>query len=336
MSGDATYEGMETLIAMGTRAGKILVFNVLGLLVQESLMEAPILALEWVGDMSMPSLLPARRASSAFAPRPSVLDTLYLESDSETESGTVRRSVSPTKPPNATNPLPPARGPDMFTTSPPERRMSAWSRKPSDISFGSPQPQSSERPRRKSYPRPRIATETFKSPPTPASPLLRSQTNPLSADPEPSRWSKTLLTPIRSPSRIPSPPILSPLAVEYSPSEYSQSEDDEPFFTPPTSKRVRSPVHRISRPSSISIEARGSPIQTKGGIMRVGSANKGKGRHVSFPTRSSPKPVDGEMDAGSLGQSYNVREETEKLRMEMRGLRREVELLREAMLERMR
>jgi hypothetical protein len=70
--------------------------------------------------------------------------------------------------------------------------------------------------------------------------------------------------------------------------------------------------------------------------MRVGSANKGKGRHVSFPTRSSPKPVDGEMDAGCLGQSYDVREETEKLKMEMRGLRREVELLREAMRERMR
>jgi hypothetical protein len=70
--------------------------------------------------------------------------------------------------------------------------------------------------------------------------------------------------------------------------------------------------------------------------MRVGSVNKGKGRHVSFPTRSSPKPVDGEMDAGSLGQSYDVREETEKLRIEMRDLRREVELLREAVLERRR
>jgi hypothetical protein len=127
--------------------------------------------------------------------------------------------------------------------------------------------------------------------------------------------------------------MISPLAVEYSPSEYSQSEDDEPFFTPPTSKRVRSPFHRISRPTSVSVEAQGPPSQTKSGIMKTGSVNKGKDRHVSFPARSSPKPVDGEMKAGTLSQNYDVREETERLKMEMQNLRREVGLLRKAVLE---
>jgi hypothetical protein len=67
--------------------------------------------------------------------------------------------------------------------------------------------------------------------------------------------------------------------------------------------------------------------------MKTGSVNKGKDRHVSFPARSSPKPVDGEMEAGTLSQNYDVREETERLKMEMQNLRREVGLLRKAVLE---
>jgi hypothetical protein len=52
------YEGSETLIAIGTQAGKVLVFNILGLLVHDIAMDVSVIAVEWVGDMSAPSALP--------------------------------------------------------------------------------------------------------------------------------------------------------------------------------------------------------------------------------------------------------------------------------------
>jgi hypothetical protein len=325
LNGNATYRGMETLIAMGTQAGKVLIFNVLGLLVQEKSLEAPVLALEWVGDMSAPSILPAHHVFSASAPRPSVLDTLVLESDSEAETGTVKRSLSPTKPSNAISPVPFARARDLFTTTSPERGVS-FSRV---TSFGSPQAQCGDNPRRKSYPRPRIVTETFKSPTAQASPL-GFQTTPLATSAESSSRSKSQLS-----RRIPSPPLVSPLAVESSPSDYSQLEnDEEPFFTPPTSKRIRAPSYQVSQPTSISLETRTSPTRPQTPpsvrVKRVRSVNKGKGRHVSFRQRSSPPSVDEE--TGS--HHFDFREETEKLRLEMQDLRREFILLREAVLER--
>jgi hypothetical protein len=325
LNGNATYGGMETLIAMGTQAGKVLIFNVLGLLVREKSLEAPVLALEWVGDMSAPSILPAHHVFSASAPRPSVLDTLILESDSEAVTGTVKRSLSPTKPSNAISPVSFARARDLFTTTSPERRMSFSRVTP----FGSPQAQSGDNLRRKSYPRPRIVTETFKSPTAQASPL-RIQTTPLATSADSSNRSKSQYS-----RRIPSPPLVSPLAVEYSPSDYSQLEnDEEPFFTPPTSKRIRIPSYQVSRPTSISFETQSSPTQPQAppSVRAIGvrSVNKGKGRHVSFPQRSSPPSVDEE--TGS--HYFDLKEETEKLRLEIQGLRREFILLREAVLER--
>ena len=54
------YEGFETLIAIGTQAGKVLVFNALGLLIHEITVGVSITAVEWVGNMTAPSILPIR------------------------------------------------------------------------------------------------------------------------------------------------------------------------------------------------------------------------------------------------------------------------------------
>ncbi|KAJ8104519.1 hypothetical protein OPT61_g10715 [Boeremia exigua] len=53
----------DTLIAVGTQAGKVMVFNTLGLLVYEIAMDGPAISVEWVGDMSAPPSLPTRSLS---------------------------------------------------------------------------------------------------------------------------------------------------------------------------------------------------------------------------------------------------------------------------------
>ncbi|KAF1923371.1 uncharacterized protein M421DRAFT_406859, partial [Didymella exigua CBS 183.55] len=69
LQGDTTddpetmYEGTETLIAVGTQAGKVLVYNEMGLLVHEIAMDKPVRSVEWVGDMSAPPILPTRNSS---------------------------------------------------------------------------------------------------------------------------------------------------------------------------------------------------------------------------------------------------------------------------------
>ena len=59
------YEGREIFIAVGCQTGKVLVYNVLGLLVYEITMEASVVALDWVGDMKGTSVLSSRKGSPA-------------------------------------------------------------------------------------------------------------------------------------------------------------------------------------------------------------------------------------------------------------------------------
>jgi hypothetical protein len=59
-----TGEPTNTLIAVGTQVGKVLIFDTLGLLVHEIAMDVAVRSVEWVGDMSAPPVLPARSSSS--------------------------------------------------------------------------------------------------------------------------------------------------------------------------------------------------------------------------------------------------------------------------------
>jgi hypothetical protein len=59
-----TGEPANTLIAVGTQVGKVLIFDILGLLIHEIAMDVAVRSVEWVGDMSAPPVLPARSSSS--------------------------------------------------------------------------------------------------------------------------------------------------------------------------------------------------------------------------------------------------------------------------------
>ncbi|KAF2641745.1 hypothetical protein P280DRAFT_424235, partial [Massarina eburnea CBS 473.64] len=175
IGGDSThdepvYRGRETFIAVGTQAGRVMVFNVLGLLVHEVEMNASIVALEWIGDLSAPSVLHNRRNSMPplfFTERaPSVLDALLDKSNSSSEDeedGTVKRTRSPTRHVVPRSPIRLDGVRDLF--SPELQDHLRMIRKPSDVSNGSPlQIDRTRNPvRRKSFRRPRLATETFKS-----------------------------------------------------------------------------------------------------------------------------------------------------------------------------
>ncbi|KAF2192385.1 hypothetical protein K469DRAFT_800239 [Zopfia rhizophila CBS 207.26] len=280
---DKVYEGVEALTAIGTQGGKALVFNILSLLVREIAVQIPVIGVEWVGDMSAPSALPNRRmllpkmsvqdVDEFEPPSQATLDLIFAasavdnEEDKEIEehSGTVKRTKSSPISSGPTSPVPVGRTRDLFSAEPEHRtsaaRPSVWTfHKPSEVSYGSPQPVkcSGKRPR-KSFPRPRIVTETFKAPVTPstasssASPASpRSTTNPVNpvnlARPiseiipgikEVRKWSQTSIVPS-------TPPISSALDLD---SDASESEDGnqaqereqtEVLVTPPTSHRSHS------------------------------------------------------------------------------------------------
>ena len=61
---EQTREPVNTLIAVGTQIGKVLIFDILGLLIHEIAMDVAVRSVEWVGDMSAPPVLPARSSSS--------------------------------------------------------------------------------------------------------------------------------------------------------------------------------------------------------------------------------------------------------------------------------
>lgn len=163
-------EDRETFIAVGCQTGKVLVYNVLGLLVYEVSMDGLVVSLEWIGDMTGPSTLPTRKSSLPTRieeeNKPilkSILDHEELTSsdDSEADHGTVKRKPLP-DPFVLRSPLRFDGGRDLFSTDPPAsflRRTRSGIPRPS---FSSPD--SNPAPaRRKSFLRPRIVTETFKN-----------------------------------------------------------------------------------------------------------------------------------------------------------------------------
>ncbi|KAH7073276.1 hypothetical protein FB567DRAFT_454152 [Paraphoma chrysanthemicola] len=242
LCGDATeeeervFEGSKTLIAIGTQAGKVMVFNVLGLLIHEIGMDAPIIHIEWIGDMSAPSMLPNR--VSTMSPEPHSLQETLVEdieaslSDAES-TGTVRRTISPLK--SAANKHGISIGLDLFSGDKDERTSLLPSRRPSDVSNGSPLQvkRTREHPRRKSSIRPRIVTETFRAPESP-----RTHSSQIGAAAPPTEVKTTdpsselaQSSPIPPTSHFPGIELLLSNA-----SQYSLNSNDE-FFTPPSTRR---------------------------------------------------------------------------------------------------
>ena len=269
LGGDAgvagtVHESAETLIAIGTQTGKVMVFNVLGLLIHEIVMGMPVINVEWVGDMSAPSILPNRVSSLSPEPR-SVIDMLWEEAEAEAaadeESGTVKRTVSPLKRAGVQEAIPTAYTRDLFSDDLPQRVSRLPARGPSDVSNGSPLQieRTRERPRRKSLIRPRIATETFKSPATPSSRPTASASaaglSPYSIPPiqEVRRWPQI--------HHAPEVPLASrarkyPSSEASSPSSLDSELSDEDFFTAPSTRqdKGKTPQRLMSPRASIGVD----------------------------------------------------------------------------------
>jgi hypothetical protein len=225
------YKGFETLIAIGTQAGKVLVFNILGLLIHEIVMDVPVIAVEWVGDMSAPSALPSRVSSLSPEPRP-VVDKLVSEVQGplEEESGTVKKAAPPHKHALKRKPVPVQQPRNLFSDDHPRCVSGVPSYKLSEKSNGSPLrvERTRARPGKKSFLRPRISTETFQSPPGPSS----ASSSPLVQDTR--RWPQIH----HAPNAVPASRarrVSAPHASVHS-SENSDISDPE-WFTPPSTRR---------------------------------------------------------------------------------------------------
>ncbi|KAI1508776.1 WD40 repeat protein [Pyrenophora tritici-repentis] len=101
--GDATEDatqiyGPEILIAVGTLAGKVLVFNVLGLLIHEVVLDSPITAVEWIDEMPPPSILTdfvLFRVPESYTMGDN--STRGFSACSGEETSTVKRTIAPPK-----------------------------------------------------------------------------------------------------------------------------------------------------------------------------------------------------------------------------------------------
>ncbi|KAJ4984828.1 hypothetical protein SVAN01_09701 [Stagonosporopsis vannaccii] len=80
---DQTDNVIEAQIAVGTQTGKVLLFNGLGELLHEIHMDAPVVAVEWVGDMSAPSLFAVRDPSTTPEPGPVIMSLMKEVGDIE-------------------------------------------------------------------------------------------------------------------------------------------------------------------------------------------------------------------------------------------------------------
>ena len=297
-----------------------MVFNVLGLLVHAVDMKAPIVALECVGDLSAPSVLPNRRGSMSPCSMheelhepalDTVLEAYEDLSDEDGEVGTVKRTAPPARS-RIRSPIRFDGSKDLFSPSL-EHGTHSFLRRPSDISQGSPPPKQAERPnhhaRRQSFKRPRIVTETFKTPAQtsspqaslPASPAQRLQCMSSPGQEEKLRRKSREVFKVFFEDALRGSRSRSSSGAS---SVYSQSSG-EMFTTPPTSltpvvqARVGSP-----RPTPFDTAYTSSGITSAPVIgdpssptaRRESSTRPPGSRKVSFARRSSPKSVEGDGD----------------------------------------
>ena len=237
------YKGFETLIAIGTQAGKVLVFNALGLLIHEITVGVSITAVEWVGNMTAPSILPTRGLSLSPKPR-SVADIVDAEGStpSDEETGTVKKTRSPRKSALTRKPVPVGPPPDLFSDESRKFKSRVPSRRASDVSRGSPLRIERVRNKHVKKPsvRPRISTETFQLPPEP-SPHDPSHVGAAKSLPKPDppiqesrRWPEV--------HQMPSATAPSRAQLFSAPHRSLSSSDDSHFsdqkwFTPPSTRR---------------------------------------------------------------------------------------------------
>ncbi|CAN9289811.1 unnamed protein product [Alternaria alternata] len=237
------YEGFETLIAIGTQAGKVLVFNALSLLIHEITVGVSITAVEWVGNMTAPSILPTHGLSLSPKPR-SVVDIVDAEGStpSDEETGTVKKTRSPRKSALTRKPVPVGPPPDLFSDESRNFKSRVPSRRASDVLRGSPLRVERVRNKHVKKPsvRPRISTETFQSPPesSPHDPFhvgaAKSLPKPDPPIQESRRWPEV--------HQMPSVPAPSRAQLFSAPHRSLSSSDDSHFsnqewFTPPSTRR---------------------------------------------------------------------------------------------------
>jgi hypothetical protein len=242
------YEGFETLIAIGTQAGKVLVFNALGLLIHEITVGVSITAVEWVGNMTAPSILPTRGLSLSPKPR-FVVDIVDAEGStpSDEETGTVKKTRSPHKSALTRKPVPVGPPPDLFSDESRKFKSRVPSRRASDVLRGSPLRVERVRNKHVKKPsaRPRISTETFQSPPEPSPhdpfDVGAAKSRPKLDPPiqESRRWPEVHQMPsVPAPSRA---QLFSAPHRPLSSSDDSQFSDQE-WFTPPFTRRRKPKV----------------------------------------------------------------------------------------------
>lgn len=287
LGGDATnevqrvYKGAETLIAIGTQAGKVLIFNILGLLVHEIEVKAPVISVEWVGDLSAPSILPNRNPSTLLEPCLAINSSADdIESVLHEDSCTVRKSSIPYEQAKGRSSILVDHKRDLFAIDALPRVCPVHAQESLNILSDLPIQAQKEvvRSRKKSLIRPRIATETFKSPAGTALQVCR-----LPREVIPPSTSKSSTEDVCSGKKVHAVTKLPPALREHQNSTSSvsshHSEDpgfsNEEFFTPPTTRRDKSkPTERVVSP-------------------RVSNSADKKPICLSPPLRSiSPMPLD--------------------------------------------
>ncbi|KAF1975517.1 hypothetical protein BU23DRAFT_633598 [Bimuria novae-zelandiae CBS 107.79] len=235
-------------------------------------MDAPVIALEWVGDQTAPSALPNRKHSLSTCIEEeenrtglnSIFDHYGNFSDEESEEGpdTVKRKALPPRGLGARSPIRFDGGRDLFS---PEFASSGLGRRRSEVLYRSPSQfeEALEPVRRRSFLRPRIVTETFKDPssqPLPRRSRLEEPTNstPLSVQKALQRtdsrrvfdvfFSDTLRV---SPSRSPSPSSL-----------YSRFSDSDLWTTQPTRQDAIGRSHIVDYRYTSAIDQTAQPSRS--------------------------------------------------------------------------
>ncbi|KAJ4374354.1 hypothetical protein N0V83_003095 [Neocucurbitaria cava] len=261
-------------------------------------MGVPVINVEWVGDMSAPSILPNRRSSLPAESPPSMgLDMPAEESEdaASEECGTVKRTPSPNKRVRFRNPVPNIHTQDLFSDNPPRRMSRTPARKQSDASNGSPLQidRRRERPRRKSMIRPRIATETFKSPTVPPDqPIVTGGASPPSVAAvsiqETRSWPQIYQTP-----NLPLGSVARHLSASQEASSSSQGSvvSEQEFFTPPTTRRDKgkSPQRLVSPRETTTAGPSSCPVRRQQGHVTINAPSSSPSSHdEAVPL--SPRP----------------------------------------------
>jgi hypothetical protein len=76
---DQVYNTPRTLIAIGTNSGKILVFNLLGLLVHEFATDVPVIGIEWVVGMPGHLVLPDGSSDATTSTNPPLVSKFSIK-----------------------------------------------------------------------------------------------------------------------------------------------------------------------------------------------------------------------------------------------------------------